>query len=270
MNKNILAIGIIFFLTSLYLSFFLRYNHFYEFMLTGMSLILFTLISKKSINNKKYLILYICFIFIGFLGDFILGMVIADAWHYSYSHLIEYLFLYLLVYPLGGIVMVQSYLFLKEKLGKRIKKRQFDLKLIIIPGIISLIISILIIILNFFINKILFGKLFFVFSTLFLFFYLSYKTEKYNKISIIGDLINKPLLFIFIIFVSTYVNAFIHEYPNTFVGQWVYTGWYFNNFRILNIPITVLAGWILLLIIPLAIYYYIISFKKIKHNIKFK
>ena len=52
------------------------------------------------------------------------------------------------------------------------------------------------------------------------------------------------------IILATIINAFVHEYPNLFSQEWVYTIPYIT-FEILQINIVVIAGWMVLVAIPL-------------------
>ena len=52
------------------------------------------------------------------------------------------------------------------------------------------------------------------------------------------------------IILATLINAFVHEFPNTFAWEWVYAIPYVT-FEILQINIVVIVGWIVLIAIPL-------------------
>ncbi len=52
------------------------------------------------------------------------------------------------------------------------------------------------------------------------------------------------------IVLTTLVNAFIHEIPNTFVWEWVYNIPYVT-LKIFQINIVVIAGWVILVSVPL-------------------
>jgi len=257
--------GLILIILSYYQAIILKYNHFYEFLLVGLFIILYQLTPKKLINKKFYLILYIIFIFGGLITDLLLGLTISKLWYYTYSNIIEYIFLYILIYPIGGIIMIQSYLILKNKFKKNIKKKKFNIKVLKIIGYILLIINFFLTSINLFYPFDNFGKIFFITITGFVFFYLNYKSEKYSNLSYIGDLINNPKLFLTITILVSYSNAFIHEFPNTYAKQWVYNNWLFKNYYFLNMPSDVFfIGWIALTMIPISIYYYLYSINKTK------
>ncbi len=52
------------------------------------------------------------------------------------------------------------------------------------------------------------------------------------------------------IILTTLINAFIHEVPNTFVWAWIYTIPYVT-LEVLEINIVVIVGWVVLIAIPL-------------------
>lgn len=52
------------------------------------------------------------------------------------------------------------------------------------------------------------------------------------------------------IIITTFINAFIHEIPNIFAWEWVYTIPYIS-FEIVQINIVVIVGWIILIYVPL-------------------
>lgn len=52
------------------------------------------------------------------------------------------------------------------------------------------------------------------------------------------------------IILATIINAFIHELPNTFAWEWIYTI-PFITFNFLRINIIVIIGWVILIVVPL-------------------
>ena len=63
-------------------------------------------------------------------------------------------------------------------------------------------------------------------------------------------LINKKTGLMAAIVLTTLVNAFVHEIPNTFVWEWVYTIPYVT-LEIFQINIVVIVGWAILVAVPL-------------------
>jgi hypothetical protein len=255
-NKIQLIIGTLLCTLSIYQAFILNYNHFYEFLLIGIYLILKIFVSEKNINKSIYIKLYIIGLILGIIGDLILGIYISELWYYTYSQIWEYILLYLLIYPFGGIVLIQSYFILKQRTKFKNNKVNLKLKTIKILNaifiIITLILSIIIYLLDIrYIQLIHFGILSLVF-----FFTFTYYSEKKIKKSFLRDILENPKQVIVISSIVTYLNAIIHEYPNTIAKQWIYTNIPFQNITILDVPaILILCGWFILLYIPMASYY---------------
>jgi len=55
--------------------------------------------------------LYSLFFLGGIIADLLLGISVTKLWYYNYHYYFEYIPLYFLIYPLGGIVMVQTFVF---------------------------------------------------------------------------------------------------------------------------------------------------------------
>lgn len=253
-----ITIGFSSFLLSLYFAFSLGFNHFYEFLLIGLFFILLPFTLRHFHSFRLFLVLYLSIIILGLFIDLLIGLSLFKLWYYSYSKLFEYLLLYTLVYPLGGIVMLQSFLlgksFIKTKKTSGVNNLKTGL---LISSIILLMIGIFSAV----------SKAYFVFSTwavilavlivLFVIISINTVSEMINNQSYIRKLINSPVNIILVTLIATYVNAFIHEYPNIFAGQWVYTAYInpFLNTPILGIPLLVLLVWPTLMIFSISIYY---------------
>jgi len=255
-----IATGFVLFLLSLYLAFFLGFNHFYEVLLTGLFLALFPFTKKHFVNFKLAMALYLSFVASGLFLDLLVGLSVFKLWHYSYSNSFEYILLYTLVYPLGGFVALQSFLLCKSFIKTENVARAHNLKtgIIIFTALLLLLIGILTA-----------SKAHFSFTTwaviltvsaiMFGIISINAVSEILNGKSYVRELIGSPQKVILVTFISTYVNAFIHEYPNVFAGQWIYTAYanQFLNTPILGIPIFVLLIWPALVIVPVSIYYFL-------------
>jgi len=234
MRSFVLFSGFAVFIFSLFLAF-LKYNHFYEFTLIGLFFILHYFVSKL-INKKVYLSLYFIFFAGGLIADFLLGISIVKLWYYNYHHYFEYVPLYFLIYPLGGIVMAQTFVLFKTFFQTRQSEQEtakISTRVLKILFFTTLVFSLLIIFLNLIYGLKYFGFILYFLLTLSAFFYFNYKSEKFSK------LLKEPKLYIFITLFTAYLNAFVHEFPNTFAKQWIYQNFPFNDILILNIPITV-------------------------------
>ena len=267
MKFAVLLFGFIVFVFSLFLAL-LECNHFYEFMLIGLFFVLYYPVSK-SLNKKFYLSLYFLFFGGGIIADLLLGILVTELWYYNYHYYFEYIPLYFLIYPLGGIVMVQTFIIFRTFLQTKQSKQEInkiDARILKILFFITLIFSSLIIFFDSMYGLEYFGFILYFLLTLSALFYFNYESEKSNK-SYLRCLLKEPKLYIFITLLTAYVNAFIHEFPNTFAKQWTYQNFPLNDTLILNIPIIVFfVGWIALAIIPISVYYYVLS--KVQFNKK--
>lgn len=245
-------------LLSFYLAFFLRFNHFYEFLLTGLFLILLPFTIKHLSSIKLFVLLYLSFVALGLFIDLLIGISLFKLWHYSYSNLFEYFLLYALIYPLGGFVLLESFLlgrtFAEEKTNYTgdLKTKLVVLSVVLLALIILLIVT----------------KTFFAFSAwaailticIIVFGIVSTNaaSEFLSAKSYARELFSNPRNVISITLVATYFNAFLHEYPNLFANQWIYTA-YINPFfdtHFLGIPLLIWLIWSTLLIGPASIYYF--------------
>lgn len=247
-------IGLFIVVFSLVLAFVFRYNHFYEFLLVGLFLIFYHSLPQAKISSNTYFKLYGAGIIAGFILDFVFGLKIGNVWYYNYSELWEYTLLYLLVYPLGGIVMLQTYLFFENWF--HIKTPRVRNVPINRWGIVSILLLAVAVILLLFGQRILyFGYLICTVIALSIIFYMNYLSERINKISYFRCLLLLPIDYLLITLLTTYFQAFIHEIPNVFARQWVYQNMPFESLMIFDIPTGVLVGWILLTVGPVSLYY---------------
>lgn len=268
MNRIIILItGFGIFLFSFILAFQYRFNHFYEFTLIGLFLILTYFLKTNLFSRKEAIVIYIIFIFIGLFVDLLSQFF--KLWHYSYQDLWEYIPLYILIYPLGGIVMLQSYILLLKKIKRpKIPKK---IPITILWAFTVLCLSLFISVSLLF-NKIDFSQwrlLFMITLILLGGSVVNLISELLHKKSYLRDLIELPVATLVITLIVTYVNAFIHEYPNVFDKQWIYMvqSSTLLDKVILGVPIIVWIGWIALSIGPLAFYYLLHDFFKIKRVI---
>lgn len=262
-----LYVGLFLFASSLVLAFYFRYNHFYEFTLIGLSLILFKLTKKSLFTKKQFLLTYTLFLIFGIILD--LACQYFGFWKYSYQNIWEYLSLYFVIYPLGGIVMLQSYMFVLEKSHLRLKERNFNRKKIFLPilFLLPLMLAIgLFLPIGYFLK---FGLLS-ISSVIFLsLFCADFITDRINENSYLRALRENLFSVGIVTLIATYANAFIHEFPNVFAKEWIYTirTNTFLDIKILNILLLVWIGWILLSVGPVIIYYLIIGlFDKYRLN----
>ncbi|UCD04055.1 MAG: hypothetical protein JSW73_00180 [Candidatus Woesearchaeota archaeon] len=251
-----ICVGLFLLITSIYLAIRLKYNHFYEIMLVGLVLILYP-VTKKYFDSKTILKLYFTFLILaGLLGDFVFGIIIGEVWYYNYSMVSEYILLYFLIYPVGGFVMIMSFLlFLGNSQLKNKRKVKFLNEILLTLSSSFIFLVVIFAYLKHTSSFEYSGFFSFVFICLFLCIVFNYIPERKGKPSYLRILLNNPKKFIFATLLATYINALIHEYPNVFAQQWVYQNILFGDIKLIGIPVIVLVGWLVLTILPVSAYY---------------
>jgi hypothetical protein len=189
----------------------------------------------------------------------LLGLAITKLWHYNYTSYLEYIPLYLLIYPLGGIVLVQTFLVFKHRFMKNLRlSRKKYAGIFMIFGLVFLVASLLIIFLSFRLPY--FGVFLFFSLTVLAFFIFNFLAEHFGT-SYLKILIEKPFSCMFITLLTAYIHCLIHEVPNIFARQWVYQNFPFQNITVFNIPVFVFfVGWAFLAAVPVSTYFYIRSY----------
>ncbi|MBI2032753.1 MAG: hypothetical protein HYT09_03880 [Candidatus Levybacteria bacterium] len=249
-----LAIGIFLFSLSLILAFFYHFNHFYEFSLIGLFLIISHFLEEPLFGKKETLVTYVSFLGFGLFVDLLSQFF--GLWYYSYQNLWEYLLLYFVIYPLGGVVMLQSYILAKQKFGilrpKKIPRLFFWLF-----SLSTLIFLICVAISFSSIELPQWGLLFMVAFILFVGSIITNLSEFLYQRSYLRDFLEVPIKTFLVTLLVTYSNAFIHEIPNVFSRQWIYTVKTnsFLDIFLFGVPLIVWVGWIALSIGPVGFYY---------------
>ncbi len=261
-KENFISIcGILIIALSIWLATSLQYRHFYEFMLIGIFLVLYPS-TRIFFTTKTFFILYaIFFVFGGLIEDLFFGIIIGEVWYYNYYSILEYASLYLIIYPIGGLVMIMSFLFfIKNYKIKRKRSSIFQTKLLGYLSLLSTLFVILFIVLKYYYNVIHSSFFIAAFSWLFISLFFNYVAAKRKRFPFINILLLNPKKIILATLFATYINAFLHEFPNLFAQQWVYQNLIFEETKFIGIPIIVLIGWLALTVFPVSAYY------SIKHN----
>ncbi len=254
-NAIVTLLGIVLLAASLALAFLSHYKHFYEFMVLGLFLILYVA-NQKLISDQVYLRLYVRFFVAGLIGDLILGITITKLWHYNYHSVLEYVPLYLVIYPVAGIVMLQTYVLVADKLfpkqpiaaatdaGAYLRAAYISAAISAGFGVIACITQNQIVLL-----------LFFCATSIWALIAIAYVTRMQGQKTLWDIWKAQPLLLASAIVITTFINAFLHEIPNTYGHQWVYTNWPLMQVTIAGIPLFVLLTWPTLTLYPVSAYY---------------
>ncbi len=234
-----------------------HYNHFYEFTLLGLLLILVPFVPKDAFTQKRIINLYLWYICAALVVDLLLSLIITKVWYYHYTSIVEYAVLYVWIYPAGGFVLTIPYLigrkyFDIQSSGFVIDKRIFQaiFTLFLAATIILILIK----------GQILFavwGPIFLIVSILALCALSSLRSELRGRPSYVRDLIVSPGHTLLVTTLATLPNLIIHEYPNVYAHQWTYilnTG-SAMDILLLGIPLLVWVAWPLLVVGSVSIYY---------------
>ncbi len=267
MYKNCIAFfGLTLIAVASYAGIVFEFKHFYEFLLVGILCILSAIHSLSNLTMKQHIRLYAYFFAAGLIVDLLLGLYITKLWYYNYSFFYEYVLLYTIVYPLGGYVMVWSFLSLKKRIPLISVNRSVSSKvrLFIIVG--SIITTALV-----YQSKAYFasGQWAFLFAgviTVCMILFCSALWFKNIKNTYFGYLLLNPKKMILITVLVVYGNMFLHELPNVVATQWVYTvttHTILDNL-LLGIPLGLWVLWPSLLIGPMVIYDHVLT----KNNLR--
>lgn len=241
---------------SILLAYRFHYKHFYEILVAGLFLMFYAL-DRRYILTPNYVRMYTRFIKAGIIVDLVLGLSLTRLWHYNYDSFFDYLSLYLVVYPVAGIVMVQSFIYLKSKIIRR--ERKTFLLTPKIYRIIALSFTAIIILL---LREIFQGKAtpiimgsFFLFVCMYAVLNLNFTATIRKKLNIPGEVHDHPVALLMILMAATYFNAFLHEIPNVTAQQWAYQNYPWPDLQFLGIPAVAFIAWPILMLFPLGVYY---------------
>ncbi len=232
-----------------------QFKHFYEILLVGLTMLVGSALTAKEIDRLLYYKLFLLFVPVGFILDYVLGISVTHLWFYNYTNIYEYWLLYLLVYPLGGIVMLQSYLLFR----KYIRVAPVSKLLAGVGVVFYLAVTYIIATTTYYSWPN--AKLSMV-GTLGCFCVLGIAvfnvwSEIRHKKSYARELFTRFVPVMAATLCATYVNAFLHELPNVVARQWVYlpTSGTTLDVMILGIPFLVLVAWVFLTLLPVSLYY---------------
>ena len=246
--------GALLFIISYFLAVYFMYSRFYTILLFGLFFILkgaYSLKKKRELLTlREFLVLYFpFFVMLGIFFDLIIGLWITKLWYYPEYTLLNYINLYLVIYPLGAFVMLYSFallesIFIHRPRGNRLAyEHSLTLSLaIFVTGFIAFIISLI------FLNRFngFFAMTFLALSFIGLLDYLTLRIKKNN---LLERLHIKTFKYILLILSIAYIQGIIHEWPNLFAREWIYKNWPLQEITFLGIPVVILFfGWIFLLI----------------------
>ncbi|MBI3983890.1 hypothetical protein HY346_01175 [Candidatus Microgenomates bacterium] len=246
--------------TGVLLAIVFQYSHFYEFLLIGLALLL-TRVPNELQSWRSYSLLYLGFLAAGVVLDLALGLLISGLWQYNYQSDLEYIWLYGLVYPLGGYVMLQSFL-----LGKLLLKLQPSKPNRSLPWLAP--VTALVALVTLAIGIFMIGTAattawrigFVIMAALAGILITNWMAQTIGRRSFVAELLDHPLALLLTVAGAAYANFLVHELPNLVAHQWVYgvpDG--LPSTPILGIPLLLFSLWPLLVLAPVSSYYLVLA-----------
>jgi hypothetical protein len=205
-------------------------------------------------NRTLYFALvYAILIVIGFVGDYVIGQQVANLWRYPYyTAYFDWVRLYALIYPLGGLAVLELVLFLgalfREKLILLPKPhapltRPLNLADHMLDG---LVVCALIAI-----PVLYWAQVSLPFAHLSVYVFLAWVAVATAQFVYH---VRHGSHWVAILLAALLMSVFLHEVPNTAVFEWEYFNAPLLNLRVLSIPLWVMAGWYVIVVLMLRIW----------------
>lgn len=282
LHKVIGIIGFFIFLFSLVLTFFTNSSYFYTFFLLGSWFMLDYVnfkLTKKSVINLLFRKgnAYLIFLFLlinatgAFLVDYLYGVKLVKMWEWTNYGFLHWIIMLVFMTILFCFVVYETYRFFffifskefRESSRTRIGKK-FE-KIMLYLGAFMLLIPLL----NYlFFNNFL-SNYFLIFAFIGIWFICDGFTNYLGGRTIISRIFNGDKRSIFGIIISTILLAFIHELLNMFVGEWKYLNAPFQDVAINGVPVSILIGWLPLVIFCISVVNLVKVIIKEKNSFKF-
>ncbi len=198
---------------------------------------------------SRFIKFYLFLAGIGFLGDYIVGQKLISLWNYPpYSSINDWLRLYLLLYPIGGLSLVELIYFMAGIFKERVVLIHQDVRNLIITKLeiltdillISIIFlgSVSAILMNFYYTQTIIVALLAIWAVLTT-FKLKYHLKHWTH-------------WIAILATTVILAIFLHEFPNTAVYEWKYSALHlFPNYSVFNIPLWAFLAWYVMVLVIL-------------------
>lgn len=207
----------------------------------------------------RFLRYYLMLVVFGFVVDYIVGQGLMDVWIYPfYNSSSDWLRLYFLIYPIGGLSLIELIYFLASIFKEKVILIHGDVKDLIITKLeFTTDILLLLIIFACLISKNIISSLYvqniiiilFLIWTILITFKLKYYIKHWTHwIAIVGA--------------TTILSIFMHEIPNTAAYEWKY--YYpplFPHYSIWGIQLWLVWGWYFLVLIMLKYWIQIVLLK---------
>jgi len=209
-------------------------------------------------RRSRFIKYYLALVVLGFVADYVIGQQLVNLWSYRiYSSISDWFRLYFLIYPLGGLSVVELIYFLASILKEKVVLIHDDVKNLFVNKLTHVTDTILVLIIltclilknfNLFNNiQIIFMIVFpiwIILTTLKLKYYIKHFTH-----------------WIAIVVTTAILSIFMHEIPNVAVYEWKYYPPEFFSFQIWGISIWVVVGWYFLVLVMLKYWIQIVLLK---------
>lgn len=253
LNWFVVTFGLGLSVFSVYLAVVFKFKSFYELLLLGIVFFLLGFKATTRIKFNSYLKIYVTFLFLGIVGDLVLGVSLLQLWYYNYDNPIQYLLLYGWVYPAGGLTLTLLFIVLLDLLNLKTnisEKYTFNLNDELVVGFVGIGIILVTLLYGVLDSANYIGLIVFGLTSLVIFLVLNIYVEKTRGFSFFYLLRVNKLKVSTAALISVLVMVFLHEVPNTIANQWVYTNiplWP----ALFEVPLVVWVGWSVLFIVPM-------------------
>ena len=198
-------------------------------------------------RTRRFLEFYTVLFVVGFIADYVIGQHVADLWSYPYyTSLFDWVRLYVIIYPFGGLSILELSFFLGNL---------FHEKFVLLPKVHSTLAHSVD-----FLDDVVDATLFLLLSggLVIYFFNSSYQfTEVVVYTFFVWTVLTTIKLALHLrhgihwlaIFITVlFVSILLHEIPNTVAFEWKYHTAIMLNTPIMQIPLWVIIGWYVMLL----------------------
>ena len=265
-HKVIGILGFFIFLFSLVLTFFTNSSYFYTFFLLGSWFILdyvnFKFTGKSIINFLfKKANAYLIFLFLivnaaaAFLVDYLYGVRIVQMWEWTNYGTWHWVVMIVFMTLFFCFVVYETYRFflfilskefrgnIKNKVGQKFEN------IMIYLGFFMLLIPLI----NYLFFNNFYSNYFLIFAFIGIWFICDGFANYFGGRTIISKILNGDLKVILAIVLSTIFLAVLHEFLNFFSIEWKYINAPFQEIAIYGVPVSVLIGWLPLVIFCISV-----------------
>ncbi len=204
---------------------------------------------------RIFLLLYATLVVTSFFGDqFGLNLTL---WFYPYYHGAGFLWVYFVLYPFGGLAVLELLYVLAGALDEPLVFKEhaatsFHHTVDVVENVLVLVGTLLAVL----------GA-----AGVPVPFSLSVGTVLLWFVAVFFKLklhIRHPGHYTLVILLSTFLSLVIYHFPNTIAREWVYLDAPFFDRRVLGVPLFVFLGWYVLTLVPLRLWIYLVLHPKMK------